>query len=431
MEAIDRTRQPQVKEMEHLSIRYPRPIVMPNRVTLHVLDIGDSEVVRMDFLVGGGRWAQRQPLQALFTNRMLREGTRRFTAARLAETLDYHGAWLELSNAAEYSFLTLHSLNKYLPQTLEVLESMLKEPLFPEEELKVVVDNNVQQFLVNSSKVDFLAHRALLKAVYGGEHPCGRLIQREDYEAIDTGLLREFYDRHYHSDNLTIYLSGRVTDETLRRVEECFGRESFGTCLTSPEKREYPILTDRATRHFVELPGAMQSGVRMGSLSVARNHPDYLKTRVLITLFGGYFGSRLMSNIREEKGYTYGIAAGIIPYPDSGLLVINAETTNEWVEPLIAEVYHEMDRLRNDLVSEQELTVVKNYMMGEMCRSCESAFSLADSWISIRTSGAADTYYRDAVEAIRSITPAEIRDLAIRYLRKEEMKEAVAGEGRA
>ena len=160
----------------------------------------------------------------------------------------------------------------------------------------------------------------------------------------------------------------------------------------------------------------------MGMLSLDRRHPDYLKVRVLVTLFGGYFGSRLMSNIREDKGYTYGISAGIMPYPDSGLLVVNAETANEFVEPLIKEVYHEIDRLQNDLVPVEELAMVRNYMLGDMCRSYESAFSLADARIFIHTSGLPDSYVRDAVEAVKTITPAEIRELASRYLCKETLK---------
>lgn len=149
--------------------------------------------------------------------------------------------------------------------------------------------------------------------------------------------------------------------------------------------------------------------------------------RVLVTLFGGYFSSRLMANIREDKGYTYGISAGIISYPDGGLPVVNAETTNDFVEPLIKEVYHEIDRLQNDLVSAGELAMVRNYMLGDMCRSYESASSLADAWIFIHTSGLSNSYVKDAVEAVKTITPVEIREPASRYLCKETLKECVSG----
>ena len=427
MMLLDRTIQPKVRDIEHLAVQMPQRFIMPNGVPLNILNSGDNEVVRIDLLIEGGRWHQSQPLQALFTNRMLREGTLRYSALEIAEKLDYYGAWLELSSASEYAYITLYSLNKYLPQTLDVLESIVKEPTFPEKELGVVAENNIQQFIVNSSKVDFLAHRALMKAVYGGQHPCGRLVQKEDYKRITPDVLRKFYDRYYHSRNCTIYVSGKVGDDCVRRIEDLFGREAFGKGFQKPEKTDFIPVSSVDKRIFVEYADVMQSAVRMGMLSLERCHPDYLKARVMVTLFGGYFGSRLMSNIREDKGYTYGISAGIMPYPDSGLLVVNAETANEFVEPLIKEVYHEIDRLQNDLVPAEELAMVKNYMLGDMCRSYESAFSLADAWIFIHTSGLPDSYVRDAVEAVKTITPVEIRELASRYLCKETLKEVIAG----
>lgn len=424
---VNRAIQPEILEPEQLAIQMPERMVMPNGMPLSVLNAGENEVVRIDLLIGGGRWQQSQPLQALFTSRMLREGTSRYSAAQIAEKLDYYGAWLELSSASEYDFVSLYSLNKYLPQTLDILESIVKEPLFPEKELGVIVENNIQQFLVNSSKVDFRAHRGLVRAIYGEQHPSGRLAQEEDYRRINPAVLREFYNHYYHSANCCIYLSGKVNDNCLRRVEALFGMEPFGVDFCKPETKEYQPVTTSEKRIFIERPDALQSAVRMGMLSLDRHHPDYLKARVLITLFGGYFGSRLMSNIREEKGYTYGINAGIMPYPGQGVLAISAETANEFVEPLISEVYHEIDRLQNELVSAEELSTVKNYMLGDMCRSYESAFSLADAWIFVQTSGLKDSYYMDSLAAVKAITPQEIRELAVRHLCKENLKEVVSG----
>ncbi|WP_291529808.1 M16 family metallopeptidase [Bacteroides sp. UBA939] len=424
---LDRSIPPLICEPKQLEVQLPEKRTMPNGIPLYILNAGDNEVLRIDLLMESGRWQQNHRLQALFTNRMLREGTRRYSAAAIAEKLDYYGAWLELSSASEYAYVTLYSLNKYLPETLDVLESIVKEPLFPEKELEVIVNNNIQQFLVNSSKVDFLAHRTMLNAIYGKEHPCGQLVEEEDYHLITPSILREFYDRYYHSGNCSIYLSGKVSADCIRRIEAVFGSEPFGKGFLKPERNMYVPVTSSEKRFFAERADALQSAVRLGMLSAHRQHPDYLKVRVLVTLFGGYFGSRLMSNIREEKGYTYGISAGIMPYPDSSLFVINTETANESVEPLIKEVYHEIDRLQNDLVPEEELTVVKNYMLGDMCRNYESAFSLADAWIFIHTSGLSNTYVTDVLEAVKSITSVEIRELSAQYLCKENLKEIISG----
>ena len=423
---MDRTIQPEIQPLKNFHIQTPVRTTLPNGIPLTVINAGEQEVVRMDVLFSGGRWQQSQKLQALFTNRMLREGTTKYTAATIAEKLDYYGSWLELSSSSEYAYITVYSLNKYLAKTLEVVESMIKEPLFPQKELQTILDTNIQQYLVNTSKVDFLAHRSLLKSLYGEQHPCGKIVMEEDYHTITPEVLREFYERHYHSGNCSIFLSGKVTDDIISRVTDIFGIP-FGQYQLQMPKSSFPFAAIPEKRIFTEREDAMQSAVKMGCTTITREHPDYPKLRVLMTLFGGYFGSRLMSNIREDKGYTYGISAGVVFYPDSGLLIVSTETDNEYVEPLIQEVYHEIDRLHLDPVSAEELRIVRNYMLGEMCRSYESPFSLSDAWIFIATSGLKDDYFARSLQAVNEITPAEIQDLAQRYLCKEILKEVIAG----
>lgn len=423
---MDRTIQPEIQPLKNFHMQTPVRTTLPNGIPLTVINAGEQEVVRMDVLFSGGRWQQSQKLQALFTNRMLREGTTKYTAATIAENLDYYGSWLELSSSSEYAYITVYSLNKYLAKTLEVVESMIKEPLFPQKELQTILDTNIQQYLVNTSKVDFLAHRSLLKSLYGEQHPCGKIVMEEDYHTITPEVLREFYERHYHSGNCSIFLSGKVTDDIISRVTDIFGIP-FGQYQLQMPKSSFPFAAIPEKRIFTEREDAMQSAVKMGCTTITREHPDYPKLRVLMTLFGGYFGSRLMSNIREDKGYTYGISAGVVFYPDSGLLIVSTETDNEYVEPLIQEVYHEIDRLHLDPVSAEELRIVRNYMLGEMCRSYESPFSLSDAWIFIATSGLKDDYFARSLQAVNEITPAEIQDLAQRYLCKETLKEVIAG----
>ena len=423
---MDRTIQPEIQPLKNFHIQTPVRTTLPNGIPLTVINAGEQEVVRMDVLFSGGRWQQSQKLQALFTNRMLREGTTKYTAATIAEKLDYYGSWLELSSSSEYAYITVYSLNKYLAKTLEVVESMIKEPLFPQKELQTILDTNIQQYLVNTSKVDFLAHRSLLKSLYGEQHPCGKIVMEEDYHTITPEVLREFYERYYHSGSCSIFLSGKVTDDIISRVTDIFGIP-FGQYQLQMPKSSFPFAAIPEKRIFTEREDAMQSAVKMGCTTITREHPDYPKLRVLMTLFGGYFGSRLMSNIREDKGYTYGISAGVVFYPDSGLLIVSTETDNEYVEPLIQEVYHEIDRVHLDPVSAEELRIVRNYMLGEMCRSYESPFSLSDAWIFIATSGLKDDYFARSLQAVNEITPAEIQDLAQRYLCKETLKEVIAG----
>lgn len=427
MTTMNRNIQPEIQDLKNFNIPSPVRTTLPNGIPLTIINAGEQEVVRIDILFAGGRWQQSHKLQALFANRMLREGSRKYSAAEIAEKLDYYGAWLELSSSAEHAYITLYSLNKYLAQTIEVLESLIKEPLFPEKELGTVVDANIQQFLVNSTKVDFIAQRSLLTSLYGSQHPCGSCVEEGDYRNIHPEMLRQFYDEYYHSGNCSIFLAGKVTDEVTQRIEAAFGMAPFGKYQQQVGKIDYPSFTVPEKRIFTERDDAMQSAVKLGAITLEHHHPDYLKLRVLMTLFGGYFGSRLMSNIREDKGYTYGISAGTAFYPGTGMLLISTETDNEHVEPLIGEIYHEIDRLHQDLVPDGELTTVRNYMLGEMCRTYESPFSLSDAWMFILTSHLDDTYFTRSLEAVKEVTPDEIRELARRYFCKERLKEVIAG----
>ena len=338
MSMLDRTVPPIIRPIEHFSIDHPEVRMMRNGMPLRIIRVGDEDVIRFDLLIHGGQWNQRIPLQAMFTNRMLREGTRTLTSAAIAEKLDYYGAWLDLSSSVNYGFVTLYSLGKYFPQTIEILASMIKEPTFPEKELNIVTDVNRQQYLVNCQRVEVLARKQLNRSLFGTAHPLGKYAEKEDYDRITSQDLQDFYQTYYHSDNCSAYVSGKVTDEVLRCIEEHFGNQAWGNTASVTTAASHLPATDKRKRVFIEKEDALQSSLKMGAFSLDRNHPDYLKFRILVTLFGGYFGSRLMSNIREDKGYTYGIGAGVVSYPDTGIFVISTEAANEYIEPLIKEV---------------------------------------------------------------------------------------------
>jgi len=424
---LNRTIPPPVRSMGDVNIVRPERLKMKNGMTLNVIRAGSQEVVRLDILIGAGQWHQTQLLQALFTNRMLREGTVSMTSVQIAEKLDYYGAWLELSSSINYGFITLYSLNKYFSKTLAIIADMLMNPIFPEKEMEIVVENNRQQFLVNSTRVEVLARKQLHRSLFGEKHPFGRFAQESDYDSITSDILRDFYKKYYHSNNCSVFVSGKVTPEIIRCIEENLGDVPWGEIHTIPPLQLQEPQPIKEKRVFVEKTDALQSSLKMGGFMMDRTHPHFLKARVMVTLWGGYFGSRLMSNIREDKGYTYGIGAGIVNCPGSGVLMITTEADNRYIDTIITEVYYEMDRLCNDLAPKEELDMVRSYMLGEFCRSYESPFSLSDAWIYTETARLDDDFFVRSIEAIRSVTTEEIRDLAQMYLCKEKLIEVVAG----
>ena len=424
---LDRQKAPEINAMYDMSVKKPERRRMKNGMALNIIEAGTQEVVRLDVLIGAGQWHQTQSLQALFANRMLREGTISMTSAQIAEKLDYYGAWLELSSSPNCGFITLYSLNKYFPHTMAIIADMLMNPSYPEKELEVVLESNRQQFLVNSQRVEVISRKQFNRSLFGEDHPFGRFAVEEDYGRITPEVLCEFYRKHYHSGNCSVYVSGKVTPEIVRCIERNLGDEPWGIIgKVAPLEYFEPKQTSEK-RVFVEKPDALQSSLKMGCFVMDRLHPDFLKTRAMVTLFGGYFGSRLMSNIREDKGYTYGIGAGVVNCPGSGVLAITTEADNQYIEAIIREVYYEIDRLQNDLAPNDEVEMVRSYMLGDFCRAYEGPFSLSEAWIYTETAGLDDGFFERQIDSIRSVTSEEIRTLAQRYLCKEKLIEVVAG----
>ena len=426
--SLDRTIQPSIRPLTAFSLQRPTFQKMKNGMPLYIIDAGSAEVVRIDILIGGGQCQQTQLLQAMFTNRMLREGTSTRLSVEIAEKLDYYGAWLDLSSSLNYGFVTLYTLDKYVEQTLPLLSDMLQNPTFPEKELEVVRNVNKQQFIVNSTRVEAMSRRELKKALFGGDHPYGATAAEEDYDKITSETLREFYQKFYHSGNCTVYVSGKITDSLMQLLEKTLGSDNWGNVQPIPPYIVPPIHTTSEKKIFLERADALQSSLKMGGFVMERTHPDYLPARVLTTLFGGYFGSRLMSNIREDKGFTYGIGAGIVNHPGYGELIISTEADNAYIDRIIQEVYHEMERLQQELVAPQELEMVKNYMIGDLCRSYEGPFSLADAWIFIHTAELEEDFIEKSVKVIQTTTAEQIQSLAQAYFKPGEMIEVVAGQ---
>lgn len=424
---LNRTTPPEIRPLEEFEIARPERLRMKNGIPLNIIRAGAQEVIRMDVLIGGGQCHQQQPLQAMFTNRMLREGTSSYTSAQIAEKLDFYGAWLELSSSLNCGFLTLYSLNKYFPYVMEIISDMLMHPLFPERELDVVKEVNKQQFLVNSTRVEVISRKCFNRSLFGENHPFGRYAEEEDYGKITPEVLKEFYRTYYHSSNCSVYVSGKVTSDIVRCIEEQIGNSPWGMIREMPQIQLPEPCRSVDTHFYIEREDALQSSLKMGDFVMDRLHPDFLKCRIMVTLFGGYFGSRLMSNIREDKGYTYGIGAGVVNYPGRSVLAISTEADNCYVDDIIREVHTEMDRLRNDLASQEELDMVKSYMLGDLSRSYEGPFSLSDAWIYVETAGLDDEFFVRFMDAVRNVTCEDVRLMAQKYLCRETLIDVVAG----
>ena len=421
---------PPVIQPAMLTFSKPVNRVLHNGIPLSVIEASGLDAVRIDFVFSVGQLHQVRKLQALFACRMLREGCRGYTAAQFAERLDYYGAWLDLSVAMNRTFVTLHTLKRHAAATLDLVQRMLTEPSYDKEQFETLRANNKAQLMVSLQKGDVLAMRALRSSIYGENHPCGMSANPEDYDTLQVDDIADFYHRHYGSDTCKIYLSGDVDEGLTSHIESLFGMAAWGRgTLQTTDRVEFAghsKFNEVGSQNncplsiiHCQLEHAVQVSIRMGCLLMDVNDPDYLPLRVLTTVLGGYFGSRLMKNVREEKGYTYHIGADLVTNTSRVMFLVHCEGQLGKDAEIISEVHREMYRLQDELIPDDELLMVRNYMIGEICRNYESAFSLTDAYIFMEHLGLPQTHLEQTIEAIRTTDALHLQQLAKRYLLPE------------
>ena len=409
----------------------PERMMLSNGIPVYVLRSMTQPAVRIDVVIRGGQAAQDKLLQALFTNRMLREGTEGMSSADLAERLDNLGSWLEMSVSMGYSFLTLYSLRRCMRESCMLLSDILLAPTFPEIQLEVVRSNNRNQYLVNSRRGDVLARRLLYTDIYGVQHPCGHFAEVKDFDAITREDLLRYYRRSYTPSHTSLYLAGDIDDEVLEVIETCFGKwyVSDASCIAMPSGAFNSLTVDSSRSPHLpvvrHLPTQVQTSLRLCCLMMPVDTDDFYRMQVVTTLLGGFFGSRLMKRVREELGYTYGIQADMVTNTRQALFEINAEVVSEKADAVVSEVHCEMERLCTELVSDEELLMTRNYMLGDICRNYEGAFSLIDAYIYIHTMGLPEEYIQRIARVASEITPALLLETAQRWLNTNDLHTAI------
>jgi predicted Zn-dependent peptidase len=359
------------------------------------------------------------------TNRMLQEGTRYRSGREIAEQLDFFGAYLQYEAGADRSGVSLYSLHKHLDAVLPVALELLFQPGFPLTELETTVRNNLQQLEVEGQKVSTLARRQFMKSLFGNQHPYGYQTQPDDLKSLRPDQLAGFHKRHYTTDNLQVVVAGWQPERALEALNRALIQ--LQPCFADKITRAYPVETTAPGKQVVEKAGAVQHALRVGSLMVGKHHPDYPGLKVLNTVLGGYFGSRLMSNLREDKGYTYGVGSAIMSYERGAFFTIATEVGAEVSHAALDEIYKEVNLLREKPIESDELEAVRAYLQGIYLSNFDGAFALADRFKDVHFFGLDYSYYDHYISTVQSIQPDALQALAVKYLRPEEFIAIQAG----
>ncbi|MDA3615055.1 M16 family metallopeptidase [Polluticaenibacter yanchengensis] len=424
---VDRKTAPSIKNAVDFNIQLQpyQKFTLKNGINVYVIDAGVEEVIQLEWIFMAGNRYETKNLVAAATNHLLKNGTQQYSAFDINEHFEFYGSFLNRACYNETASLSLHSMSKHLDHLLPMVAEVLTNATFPQSELDIFVQNSKQRLSVNLQKSDFVASREIEKIIYGADHPYGKYSSAEAYDALTVNDLKAYYEQYYKNGDCMIFMAGKVPANALDLLEKYFG----SLTLTNPVIVVNDEYTEPAQKPYEEDIAVDKDGVQ-ASIRLAQNfpnrlHPDFKEVQVLNTLLGGYFGSRLMSNIREEKGYTYGIHSYIQARKTQSAWMISTEAGRDVAAATIQEVYNEMAILRNELVDDEELMLVKNYILGSLLGDLEGPFQIINRWKSYILNGVGNDYFYESIKTIKEITPQRLQELAFKYLWPEKFYKLV------
>lgn len=420
---FNRSLAPPSGELNNIKIIEGQTITFSNNIDLHYINAGTDDVIKLDLVCDGGVRNQKQKCIASATSSMLREGTKNKSAEQIADELDFYGAYFQTQCSLDDSSITLFCLKKHFASCLPYILDVINDSIFPENELNIYKKNSIQRFMVNMQRNSFLVRRLFYSSVFGITSPYGTFSEPEDYNNISRENIVNFYNGQYKNTVKYLLLSGSIDDSVIKTTEMLLNNLSLNNCIN----KNIIIAGKVHDSVFLNKKKAVQSAIRIGRKIVNRTHPDFRKLQILNMVLGGYFGSRLMKNIREEKGLTYGIYSAIESFVNTGCFFVETEINNELREQGLNEIYFEISRLRNELIGNTELSLAKNYLLGSFLRSIDGPFLLADRHKILVDYGFNYNYYYEYIDIINRITAIELRDLANQYLQVQDLSEIIVG----
>lgn len=422
---LDRSISPAISIPKKLNLPKYEKIYLSNNLPVYVIQAGVQDVCKIEWVFNAGRWYENQKHVSRFTNRMLKEGTANYTAAAIAETIDFWGATFRNSSSVDHGNFSLVCLNKYLHEVLPVISEVLQQPVFPEKELATIIRNSKEKLKIDLQKNEYLADQKMNVALYGNTHAYGYDSESKNYDAIQVDLLKQHYQNFYHAANGFLLVSGKINENVLQQIEKHFGGKEWRKNMPAiahkiiePEKSK--IIIDKK-------PGSFQSAIRLCKSVVGKTHKDYQKLSILNTILGGYFGSRLMSNIREDKGYTYGIYSGITNMLHDSFFYVSTEVGVDVAENAVNEIIFEIKRLQNEKVAAEEIELVQNYLTGKMLGNFDTPFNIAAAYKNLFIYGLDIDYFHSLIDTIHHISPDDLIEMANQYLNVDEMYQITIG----
>ena len=418
---LNRKEQPELVDITSIEFIAPKKHQISEDVVLYHMSEVPNETSKIELYFNAGKCTADKGLSSI-VNGLLLSGTKDRTSIEINESINGLGGFYESGVAMENSAVTIYALRENLIEIFASVQDAIENLAFIEQEVEQLIADRKQSFKIGLEKVGTLARRKFQQELFASSPRYSSVMSLEHFDEINIDDLKSYHSEYYLNGLQKVVVVGDLSNEEINRIIDLCKR------FTSGSNVEVESTFDNTKGRMHETKkGAMQSALRIGRPLFNKRHEDYLDFIILNTLLGDYFGSRLMSNIREDKGYTYGIGSIVAEFKETGYFLIATEVGVDVLEDAISEIRKEIERLQNELVPEEELSLVKNYMLGQLLKSADGPYAMTDLFLSAESQELDIEFYNKAIENIHRITPERIKELANKYLNWEDFTIVSAG----
>ncbi len=418
---------PTIHAIDTIIFPEPEHFTLPNQIPMYGFNGTKNDILRIDLVFNAGRWTENKPLQSAFVASLFKSGTSHKNSFEINEMIDALGSTIKTGSGYNSFTVAIYCMNRFLEQTLSYALLCLNECTFPEKELEHQKRKAFANLSLSLEKNDYIADNTFKKEIFGNTHPYGYETNKEAIEQLTQDDLFQYYRRELIPEKCTVFISGKYGKQEIDILHRTLGgwKRNAVTSTGSAAVPAIPV----AERKTIHIPKAnsVQASIVIGNTLFTKEHPDYASFVLLNTIFGGYFGSRLMSNIREDKGLTYGIHSGLFTMKHAGLFSIQTDTNLENLELCLREIYSEMERLQNERIPEAEISLARNYLLGKFLSRTDGPFNQAEVFKSYSIENVNIHKFSEIVETLRETDAVSLQRLAQQYFRKEGMLEVAVG----
>ncbi len=422
---INRNIAPAVKEISKINLVKPQKHILSNGVNLYSFRSDNSPVIKLDVIFNAGIEYESEKMQAVFANALLKEAPKGMTPDETSEYFDYYGSFPEGFTGNDSAGLRLYVPKRYLSEVLPVFADLFKNPSLPENEFEILKSKHTESLRNNLKKTKYVAMKGLNSELFGSGHPRGNMAMPEDVESIRLNGIKDFVNKNYQLQNCFMQISGMADDESIELCNRYFGKTADKKSIV--KKPGHEIIESSEKFRFFDMDNAVQSSIYVGKNFGKITEDELIDLSILNTVLGGYFGSRLMKNIREDKGYTYGIGSFLSEYNDCTVLKITTDVGINVTQNAIDEIFKEIDTLSKKRIHFSELNLVRNFMLGDMLSSFDGVFQTSAIWEKLISTGKSSSFINKQITRVKNITASELQDLSVRFFQNSGFHTVVAG----